>query len=706
MKLPKLNKITTRILTLFFMVALPILMLFIAELIVRQVLTLPIGQWLVDFDKRVFVNAFLVLAVFNLFYILPRRWFMVSGVVLSVLLTIFAFANKIKMELRSSPVTIGDFYLLDELGGFELPVDFNMPLLTLAAVVLLIILVVIFWAVPRIKENWILKTGVFFLSVFFLFALWTDKPFSPMKEANFQTSWWKLEIALMQNGVLGNFVMLAKEAEVEPPEGYSLDKLKEISTEYKPAPADPADEQPNVIFIMSESFADPYFFGEQHFKQDPIPNFRKYYEESLHGSMYSPEFGGGTANVEFEALTGFSMQFMRADFVPYQLFVKKPLPSAAYTFRKAGYETTAIHTYYGWFYQRESVYRQLGFDQFISGDFMDLDRPNDPSQSFPEDKHITDSTLETLEHTEGPDFIHAVAAEGHVPYWQKETSEFLKEDTLSPDTQPYLNYYTAVVNNVDKELGRLIENLKMREEPSIVVFFGDHFPAFPNGNELYGDQGAGVVDDMLNDYDDYIATHKVPYFIWRSDDNESLELDLSPNQFGPITMEMAGVEGNVVTTILDRMREKNDAVIPYAKWQTQMGSNSEEMEDLKIIQYDWLHGKRYLTDVLPNRELSPASEYHLGLYPKMTVQKVEEKGTLYEIFVKGAPKYAKLLVDGEEIEEIAWRKAKEGVAAFSVSQDLINPGANVQLTVLNSHGAVLSKTELFRVETVLQKQNE
>ncbi|RAZ79607.1 LTA synthase family protein [Planococcus halotolerans] len=703
MKIPKLNKTATRILTLIFMVALPLVTLIAAELIVRKVLTLPIGQWYTDFDKRVYVNVLLVLALFNIFYILPRRWYMLSGVILSTLLLIFAFANKIKMELRSSPVALGDFYLLDELGGFELPVDFNIFLLVLAGIGLLSVLAVIFLASPQLKENWLLKIAVFCLSAFFLFALWTDKPFSPMQEANFQTSWWKLEVALMQNGVLGNFVLLAKEAEVEPLENYSVEILNTIGAEYEPAPADNDGEKPNVIFLMSESFVDPYFFGEEHFKQDPIPNFRKYFNESLHGYMYSPEFGGGTANVEFEALTGFSMQFMRADFVPYQLFVKKPLPSAAYTFRAAGYETTAIHTYFGWFYQRETVYKQLGFDQFISGDFMDLDRPNNSSQSFPEDKHITNSVLETIDYTKGPDFIHAVAAEGHMPYLEKGESEFVKEGALPPETQPYLNYYTDVANNIDEELGRFIENLEQRDEPSIVVFFGDHYPAFPNGNELYGANGAGIVDDMLNNYDDYVATHKVPYFVWQSEGNEAQELDISPNQFGPITMEMAGVEGNTFTAILDRMREKDEAVIPYAQWKSQMGDNSKEMEDLEVIQYDWLHGERYSADLLPNMEFSPVSDYHLGLYPEMAVQRVTEKGTLYEIFVEGAPKYAKLLVDGEEVEEIAWRKAEPGVAAFSVSQDRISAGADVQFAVLNSRGAMLSQTESFNISTMLQE---
>ncbi|QDY44771.1 hypothetical protein FK545_02300 [Planococcus glaciei] len=86
---------------------------------------------------------------------------------------------------------------------------------------------------------------------------------------------------------------------------------------------------------MSEAFVDPYHFGEEHFTEDPIPNFRKLFGESMHGTMYSPEFGGGTANVEFEALTGLSRQFMPDNYVAYQLYVKKPIPSAAYAFKKS-----------------------------------------------------------------------------------------------------------------------------------------------------------------------------------------------------------------------------------------------------------------------------------------------------------------------------------------------------------------------------------
>ena len=38
--------------------------------------------------------------------------------------------------------------------------------------------------------------------------------------------------------------------------------------------------------------------------------------------MFSPEFGGMTANVEFEALTGFSNAFLPYGSIPYQQYVR------------------------------------------------------------------------------------------------------------------------------------------------------------------------------------------------------------------------------------------------------------------------------------------------------------------------------------------------------------------------------------------------
>ncbi|WP_142825924.1 LTA synthase family protein [Planococcus soli] len=698
------KKIAVWLVTLFFMIGLPLVTLYVSERIAREMLTLPLRVWVVDFPERFMVNVLLVLALFNLLYILPRKWFMFTGMLLSGLLIVFAYANKVKLELRSSPISLGDFALLNELGGLEQPIGVNIPLLIGIGVVFLVLTVAIFKAVPKLKENWIAKISVFLVSVLFLGMLWTDKPFSPMEKAQFGNTWWKLELALMRNGVFGNFVMLAKQSNIEPPEGFSAKNMKAIAEKYQPA-EETDEEKPNVIFLMSESFIDPYSFGEEHFAEDPIPNFRRLYGESLHGGMYSSEFGGGTANVEFEALTGFSMQFMPANFVPYQLYVKKPLPSAAYAFREADYETTAIHSYYGWFYQRESVYRQLGFNRFISGEFMDLDYSNDAGKGFPKDRHITDSVIAALDKTEGLDFIHAVSTEGHMPYRMTEESEFLKTGTLPDDTRQYLNKFTEKMHSVDEELGRMVAEIEARDEPAVLVFFGDHYPSFPDNEAVYGANGTEVANDLLGDYDDFIATHKVPYFIWQSDGNQSVELDVSPNQFGAIALEMAGVQGNEVTAILDDLREQGDAVIPYNQWQAQMGQQTQEMKDLQMIQYDLLHGKRYSEYLMPDLVRIPSLDYHLGLYPEMDAQKVVETPESYDLYVKGAPKFSEVLVDGEATAA-EWQTAGEGLAIFSIPKQQIEKNAEIQLTVSNSRGAVLRQSDVFTVEETIETSKQ
>lgn len=703
-KNPRFKKLAVGLLTLFFMIGLPLVTLYVSERLIREVLTLPLREWVTNFRERFMVNVLLVLALFNLLYILPRKWFMFMSLLMSGLLMVFAYANKVKLELRSSPISVGDFALLKELGGLDQPIGVNLPLVAAIGLAFVILSGAIFIGVPKLKESWIIKAGVFLVSALFLVMLWTDKPASPMDRAKFENTWWKLELALMHNGVFGNFVMLAKQSTIEPPEGFSAKTMKTIAEKYQPAERQ-GDEKPNVIFLMSESFIDPYAFGEQHFIQDPIPNFRRLAAESLHGDMYTPEFGGGTANVEFEALTGFSQQFMPANFVPYQLYVTQPLPSAAYAFREAGYDTTAIHSYYGWFYQRETVYRQLGFNRFISGEFMDLDHSNDEGKGFPKDKHITNSVIATLDETEGPDFIHAVAAEGHMPYYKTEQSEFLKNDTLPEETQQHLNNFTDKMHSVDGELGRMVEEIEARGEPAILVFFGDHYPSFPDNEAMYGAAGTGLADDLLGDYDDFIATHQMPYFIWKSDGNKPAELDVTPNQFSALALEMAGVEGNAVTEIVDTMREQGDAVIPYNQWQAEMGLQTQEMKDLQMVQYDLLHGKRYSEYLMPELVRTPSPDYHLGLYPEMNAQKVMETQESFDLYIEGAPKFSEVLIDGKATAA-EWQTAGQGLAIFSVPKQKLEPDAEIQVVVYNSRGIALRETAVFSLEDVMETSKQ
>lgn len=691
------GKVATRLLTFLFIFVVPLITLFVSELVVREALEMPFLAWASEFTKRFAVNVLFLIALFNVFYILPRKIYMFAGILVSGLLIFFAFANKLKLDLRNSPITPGDFSLLKELRGLEQPVEINIWLMLFLLLVVISVIVAIFFLVPKVKENWLVKVSVFFLSLSFLFSFWTDYPFSPMKETQFQNTWWRQELGTMRNGLFGNFVLLAKNSQITPPKNYSQEKIKSIVNEYKPVVVN-SDEKPNVIFIMSEAFTDPLHFGKEHFTEDPIPNFRKLYNESLHGMMYSPEFGGGTANVEFEALTGLSRQFLPDNSVAYQLYVKQPTPSVAYSFREAGYHATAIHSFYGWYYQRQSVYRYLGFDQFISGEFMDLDYRLGSGHGYPKDKHMTDYILSQMDKTKERDFIHAVTVEAHHPYKPIVDSKFLEKGTLPDSTRQYLNSYTEFLHSVDKELGRLVEELNKKDEPTILVYFGDHFPTFISNAQVYGQQGTGIANNILYDYEDYLNTHKLPYFIWHSKGNTPRELDLSPNQFSAITLEMAGVKGNTVTAILDRMRAQNKAVIPYNLFQKQMGSQTNEMRDLHLLQYDLLHGKAYSKNVNGELDLKPSKNYFLGQYKNMKLISINNFQNSINLSLEGVPKFAKLIDSENEEITSEWIGTKNGISDFIISNKDIHSNEKYRFAVYDSMGNILKATEPFKIK--------
>lgn len=695
--LSRKKALALHLLTAFFMLILPLMTLAVCEMIVRSYLWMPFTHWTGEYTKRFALNMVMILALYNIFYILPRRVYMMMSVLLSGFLIIFAIANKIKLELRNSPITIGDLALSKELKGLEQPIDINtMPIIISAAAILLVLIGI--YLVPRFKDRWILKAGVFVLSIAAWAVIWTGFPISPMAKVQFENTYWRLELGTMRNGLIGNFILMAKQGQIQPPKGYSKDTVKSIGEKYQPASPQQPAVKPNVIYIMSEAFTDPLHFRKEHFTADPIPNFHRLYDESLHGSMYSPEFGGGTANVEFEALTGLSRQFLPDNVVAYQQFVKHPLPSVAYAFRDAGYHTTAVHAFYNWYYQRQSVYKMLGFQQFISGEFMDLDHVNGSGHGYPKDKHMTDTILQQLDRTDGPDFIHAVSLEAHQSYQPLQDSKFLQKGTLPEKTRTYLNRYTELIHSVDNELGRLINEVKKRPEPTILIFFGDHYPTFSSNDLVYGKQGTKIANNMLNDYDDFITTHSVPYFIWKSEGNQAQQLDLSPNQFSALSLKMAGVKGNNVTAILDNLREQEKSVIPYAKFKKEMGSPSKEMLDLKLLQYDLLHGKRYSVETTANMNVHPDKSYFLGEMKQMELQSLSTKGNAYVMEVHGAPKYTKLVDQDGGITRVIWRGSKDDTAIFTVSKASIHAKEKYRFVVFDSTHKELKSTKPFIIK--------
>ena len=72
--------------------------------------------------------------------------------------------------------------------------------------------------------------------------------------------------------------------------------------------------------------------------------------------MVVPGFAGGTANTEFDVLTGMQTMALSASTTSAMRVVNRNLDSLFRVFGNDGYETAFCHPGDNWFYNRENVY--------------------------------------------------------------------------------------------------------------------------------------------------------------------------------------------------------------------------------------------------------------------------------------------------------------------------------------------------------------
>lgn len=295
---------------------------------------------------------------------------------------------------------------------------------------------------------------------------------------------------------------------VEKPNDYSKESIDEIieaiATDKQGDTAADGEVRPNIIFVQLESFFDPTHVMGLEYSAAPTPNFAKLKESGVSGYLSMESVGGGTANTEFEILTGMNLEHFGLGEYPYTTALKtRACESIAANLKKVGYSTHAMHNHTADFYDRDSAYSSLGFDTFTPIEMMRNVTKN--PLGFAKDEVLTDEILSALDSTKARDFVFAVSVQAHGRYPFEEIEAMPDEDLgyediadFVPDTyentitvtgisdEPVLNQFTYYVNQVyemDMFIGELVAALEKRDEPTVVVFYGDHMPTLPLTNE-------------------------------------------------------------------------------------------------------------------------------------------------------------------------------------------------------------------------------
>ena len=351
---------------------------------------------------------------------------------------------------------------------------------------------------------------------------------------------------------------------INQPNDYSEEQMMRISDSEKDLPKTNLQKRPNIIFLQLESFMDPLEVTYLECSEDPIPNFRRLMGEYSSGYFKVPSVGAGTANTEFESITGMSLHYFGPGEYPYKSILQKSTcESIPYVLKDLGYVTHAVHNNEANFYSRRTVFPRLGFDTFTSAEYMPGEEDKNPL-GWIKDEILTDEIIKCLDSSEGPDYIYTISVQGHGDY---PSEPILEEPVIQVSGAPndMMNckweYFVNQMYEMDIFVQELVERLEEYPEDVILVMYGDHLPTM----DL-------TVEDMKNRY-----LFQTEYVIYNNFGMKKQDENLAAYQMGPEILDRIGIhEGNVIRYHQARKNTKNYQV------------------DLEMLQYDLLYGKKYL----------------------------------------------------------------------------------------------------------------
>lgn len=519
--------------------------------------------------EKFFLSCF-VLLIFWLF------WYGVSGswgfslFFYSVVIGILGFANYQKMYYRLEPIYPDDLKMISELGLMREMVGL-WPFILCLAIIGIAIGVLIFAFYQSLfleKQEQIIRISSFVLaSLLLVYITNFNQPENFLRKQYDKTALWipySQKMNYYNTGFVAGFLYNLKVEPMTKPAEYSKAKIEEVVSRYEVGATGGMAEKPNIIYIMSESFSDPLRLEGIEAQVDPLKVYRQLAATTYAGQMLSQNYGGGTANIEFEALTSLSMEPFNPQLTtPYTMLVPKleELPSIVSMLKAQDYQTTAIHPYNTSMYKRKDVYDVFGFDQFLSEAEM-ANTTKLEKNPYISDEAAYAEILELLQQNH-PQFVHLVTMQTHMPYNNKyPQAEF---GLASVENQDSISNYMQDIAYSSQALADFVAQLEELDRRSLVVFWGDHLPS------IYSDS---LQKDNLE-----VDLHLTEFLLYDTamDLRDSIEGQtlLSPIFFGPHLFKAANLGSSDFYQLLQALEgvlpafEKNNYLID-GKWQKEL----------------------------------------------------------------------------------------------------------------------------------------
>ncbi|MCU5470122.1 LTA synthase family protein [Bacillus paranthracis] len=573
-------------------------------------------NWIYLYNMQFILSFVAIYAIYILVYNLIGKVFL-SMILTSCTLVILGIVNYLKLIFRGDPLYPSDFTQIMHMQSvIPMVMDYFSWSYIFVIILSIVACIVAGIYMRRYIQNVKTHLGIrALLVVGAIFVLYAYGNFAnTFMNKVFQKSGvdfvlWDQNENYASNGFVLGFISNLDTTVMEKPKNYSKENMLQIANDIKKQysgniGSQKKKEKPNIIFVMSESFWDPTKATNLSFSEDPVPNLHHYIENFPGGQTISPTFGGNTANVEFEALTSYSMSLLKPGSIPYQQVItnKKEIPSIPTALKKEGYYTSAIHSFGRTFFKRDDVYKVLGFDKFNAADTMEN---VDVDGDYISDLAMSKEIIAELEKQKQPTFIHAVTMQNHFPFTEGRFGENLIEISglENEESKGELETYTEGLRRSDEALQYLIEQLDNLDRPTLLVFFGDHLPSLGTNKSFYKENGYITNEKTPSER---LAMAQTPLLMYANFDmpNDNLGV-VSPIYFSNLIFDYAGLNKSLFYQFLSGFYKE----IPVLRDELKVDKNGEVINDLtkkqkemleqyKMLQYDLLVGNQYSKDIL------------------------------------------------------------------------------------------------------------
>ncbi len=635
------------------------------------------GLFLIQQPLVFLYNALIIAATVSVCLLFRRRVFVRSVILL--LWVAIGVIDMVLLSFRTTPFTAVDLALIkDALAIANRYLSwFGVVLIIVGIIAALVLCIFLFKKAKREEERPEYKITVPFcaLVIALCFVLTDIGMAVGLLDRNFGN----LAQAFHDNGLPYCFMNSILNTGIERPEDYSEETIGELLEEFeeeegkelvtgspKPTtmPEEPEREYPNIIFLQLESFFDVKYINGFSCTEDPIPFFTSLRENYPSGFLEVPSVGAGTANTEFECITGMNLDLFGPGEYPYKTILKeRTCESMAYILDGLGYSSSAMHNNDGTFYGRNKVFSNLGFDRYISVEYMAKAEVNE--LGWARDKVLTGQIMKVLANTKEQDYIYAISVQGHGAYPEEPLVTEQKLDiTLPEELEEYYYqylYYVHQLREMDQFVKELVLNLSVCQEDVVLVMYGDHLPSLNLSEELLSNGNL----------------FQTEYVIWSNFELEAEDKNLQSYQLSSRVLQVLDIEAGIMPQYHMYRQDEEDY-----------------MEKMQLLMYDMLYGSMEVYEGINTYE---PTNMQMGIDP-IHIQDIYIKDSLITedelllyVFGQGFTEWSNIAINGETVETVFLNNQLLATTEFPKSKDGIY---RITVRQQGNDEFVLSETEI------------